>query len=127
VAGDNHEPDYVPLLDCTLNSIIKDELRNDEMANQVHRTLNEDLVMLDEFALIKKVWGKVKSIGKSAMNWVKGLFAKIMKKVKVIFEKIKKMGKKIFEATFEFLGITITKVKTTVPKDIQGFVYGMAD
>ena len=127
VAGDNHEPDYVPLLDCTLDSIIRDELSNDEMANQVHRTLNEDLVMLDEFALIKKVWGKIKSIGKNAMNWAKGFFAKVMKKVKVVFEKIKKMGKKIFEATFEFLGITITKAKATVPKDIQGFVYGMAD
>ena len=50
-----------------------------------------------------------------------------MKKVKVIFEKIKKMGQKIFEAAFEVLGITITKAKATVPKDIQGFVYGMAD
>ena len=127
VAGDNHEPDYVPLLDCTLDSIIRDELSNDELANQVHRTLNEDLVMLDEFALIKKVWGKIKSIGKNAMNWIKGFFAIVMKKVKVVFEKIKKMGKKIFEATFEFLGITITKVKTTVPKDLHGFFYGMAD
>ena len=127
VSGDNHEPDYVPLLDCTLDSIIRDELSNDELANQVHRTLNEDLVMLDEFALIKKVWGKIKSIGKNAMNWAKGFFAKVMKKVKVVFEKIKKMGKKIFEAAFEFLGITITKAKATVPKDIQGFVYGMAD
>ena len=97
------------------------------MANQVHRTLNEDLVMLDEFALIKKIWGKIKSIGKSAMNWAKGFFENVMKKVKVIFEKIKKMGKKIFEAAFEFLGITITKAKATVPKDIQGFIYGMAD
>ena len=127
VAGDNHDPDYVPLLDCTLDSIIRDELQNDEMANQVHRTLNEDLVMLDEFAVLRKVWNKVKEVGKNALNWMKGFFAKVMKKVKVVFEKIKKMGKNIFHATFQFLGITITKAKATVPKDIQGFVYGMAD
>ena len=127
VSGDNHEPDYVPLLDCTLDSIIRDVLSNDEMANQVHRTLNEDLVMLDEFAVLRKVWNKVKEVGKNALNWMKGFFAKVMKKVKVVFEKIKKMGKNIFHATFQFLGITITKAKATVPKDIQGFVYGMAD
>ena len=113
--------------DCTLNSIIRDELQNDEMANQVHRTLNEDLVMLDEFAVLGKVWNKVKDVGKNALNWMKGFFAKVMKKIKVVFEKIKKMGKKIFEATFEFLGISITSAKATVPKDIQGFIYGMAD
>jgi len=127
VAGDNYDSDYVPLLDCTLNSIIRDELQNDEMANQVHRTLNEDLVMLDEFAVLRKVWNKVKEVGKNALNWAKGFFAKVMKKVKVVFEKIKKMGKKIFEATFEFLGISISKVSANVPKDIQGFIYGMAD
>ena len=127
VSGDNHELDYVPLLDCTLDSIIKDELSNDEMAKQVHSTLNEDLVLLDEFALIKKVWGKVKSIGKNALNWAKGFFAKVMQKVKMVFDKIKMMGKKIFEATFEFLGITISKATASIPKDIQGFVYGMAD
>ena len=97
------------------------------MANQVHRTLNEDLVMLDEFAVLRKVWNKVKEVGKNALNWAKGFFEKVMKKVKVVFEKIKKMGKKIFEATFEFLGISISKVSANVPKDIQGFIYGMAD
>ena len=61
------------------------------------------------------------------MNWAKGFFAKVMQKVKMVFDKIKMMGKKIFEATFEFLGITISKATASIPKDIQGFVYGMAD
>jgi phage-related protein len=83
--------------------------------------------MLDEFALIKKVVDKVKDIGKNALNWVKRFFAKVMEKVKAVFEKIKNMGKKIFEAAFEFLGITISKATASVPKDIQGFIYGMVD
>jgi len=124
---DPTKPDKIPLLDCTLDSIIKDELKNDELANQVHTTLNEELVMLDEFAIIKKVLGKITSIGRNAMNWLQGFFQKVMKKVKMVFEGIKQMGEKMFDALFEFLGIEISSVKETVSKELQGFVYGMAD
>ena len=124
---DSTKSDKIPLLDCTLDSIIKDELKNDELANQVHTTLNEELVMLDEFAIIKKVLGKIKSIGRNAMNWLQGFFQKVMKKVKMVFEGIKQMGEKMFTALFEFLGIEITSVKESVSKELQGFIYGMAD
>ena len=118
--------DKIPLLDCTLDSIIKDELKNDELANQVHTTLNEEIVMLDEFTIIKKVLNKIKGLGKSATKWLQGFFQKVMKKVKVVFQKIKQMGEKIFVALFEFLGIEISSVKEKVPSDLQGFFYKSA-
>ena len=121
------KPDTIPLVDCTLNDIIRDELQNDIEANNVVKTLQEELVMLDEFAIVKKVFGKMKSIGKSALNWVQGFFKKVMAKVKKVFESIKKLGAKMFHAVFEFLGIRVTSVKETHPKEIHGFVYGMAD
>jgi len=120
-------PDIVPLVDCTFNDIIREELQNDIEANNVVKTLQEELVMLDEFALIKKVFNKMKSVGKSALDWVQGFFKRVMAKVGKVFESIKKLGAKMFEGLFEFLGIEITSVKETVPKDLHGFIYGMAD
>ena len=37
-----NETDSIPLIDCTLDSIIRDELQNDSIANRVHKTLNEE-------------------------------------------------------------------------------------
>ena len=124
---DPTKPDKIPLLDCTLDSIIKEELKNDEIANQVHTTLNEELVMLDEFKIIKKVISKLQSIGRNAINWLQGFFKKVMKKVKMVFARIKQMGEKMFDALFEFLGIEISSVKESVSKELQGFIYGMTD
>ena len=119
--------DTIPLIDCTLDSIIRDELQNDRMANQVHRTLNEDLVVLDEFAIIRKVVGKIKSIGKSALNWLKGFVGRVLTKVKAAFAKIKKLGEKMYHGLLNFMGIEVSSVNEKVPSDLQGFVYGTAD
>ena len=124
---DPTEKDSVPLIDCTLDSIIGEVLQDDEMANKVHRTLNEDLVILDEFAVLRKVWNKVKSIGGKAMKWLKGFIGKVMKKVKAAFEKIKKLGAKMYHGLLNFMGIEISSVKEKVPSDLQGFIYGTAD
>ena len=37
-------------------------------------------------------------------------------------EKIKKLGKELFEGLFQFLGIQITKVQTTLPSELSDFV-----
>ena len=97
------------------------------MANQVHRTLNEDLVVLDEFAIIRKVVGKIKSIGKSALNWLKGFVGRVLTKVKAAFAKIKKLGEKMYHGLLNFMGIEVSSVNEKVPSDLQGFVYGTAD
>ena len=97
------------------------------MANKVHRTLNEDLVMLDEIAVLGRVWNKIKGIGGNALKWLKGFVGKVMKKVKAAFEKIKKLGAKMYEGLFNFMGIEISSVKEKVPSDLQGFIYGTAD
>ena len=41
--------------------------------------------------------------------------------------KIKEMGAKLFEKLFEFFNIVIASVKESFPKDLHGFVYGMAE
>ena len=124
---DPTEKDSVSLIDCTLDSIIGEVLQSDEMANKVHRTLNEDLVMLDEIAVLGRVWNKIKGIGGNALKWLKGFVGKVMKKVKAEFEKIKKLGAKMYEGLFNFMGIEISSVKEKVPSDLQGFIYGTAD
>ena len=50
-----------------------------------------------------------------------------MIKVKGALDEIKKLGKKMFEKLFEFFNIVVAAVKESFPKDIYGFVYGMAD
>ena len=50
-----------------------------------------------------------------------------MIKVKSALDKIKQMGAKMFEKLFEFFNIIIAAVKEKFPKDLYGFVYGMAE
>ena len=65
-------------------------------------------------------------MGKNAIFLDKNLISKIMKAVKNALNKIKKMGKKMFEGTIKFLGI-VPDVKASLPSDLNGFVFGMAD
>ena len=108
----------------SLRGIIRNEVLNDKIANAV---LSEEITQLDEFAIIRRTFAKLKDMGKKAINWIKNLINKIMKKVKQTLDKIRKMGAKIFEALFEFLGIELNSVKTSLPSDISGFVYGVSD
>jgi hypothetical protein len=108
----------------TLREIIRKEVMNDNIANAV---LVEEITQLDEFAIIGKTFAKLKSIGKNAFNWLKNLINKIMKKVKQTLDKIKEMGAKLFETLFKFLGIELKSVTESLPSDINGFVYGMAE
>ena len=55
------------------------------------------------------------------------MYKKIIIRVKSALNKIKKMGTKLFEKLFEFFNIVITSVKESFPKDLYGFVYGMAE
>ena len=50
-----------------------------------------------------------------------------MVRVKKTLLAIKKLGAKMFDALLKFLGLELKSVKETIPTDIHGFVYGMAD
>jgi len=110
----------------TFRGIILNELRNDKIANHAVN-LNEEMKQLDEFAIMRNVFNKVKGLTSKAKSWLNNLFKKIMIKVKAALDKIKQMGAKLFEKLFEFFNIAIASVKESFPKDISGFVYGMAD
>jgi hypothetical protein len=116
-----------PLNEYTLRGIIIDELEKDQYANSVMQNLHEELEHLDEFQLIGKVINKIKGLAKSAKTWTENLFKKIMIRVKKTLLAIKKLGKKMFETLLKFLGLELKSVKETVPKDLHGFFYGMAD
>ena len=118
---------YDPLVEHNLIGIIRDVLKRDYYANKVIQNLHEEMEQLDEFAIIKKVVDKLKGLAGSAKVWVQSLFKKIMNKVKKTLQAIKKLGAKMFDALFRFLGIELKSVKETLPTDIHGFVYGMAD
>ena len=107
----------------SLRGIIRNEILNDNIANAV---LKEEITQLDEFAIIRRTFSRLKSIGKKALNWVKNLVNKIITKVKQTLNKIKQLGSKLFEKLFEFLGIELKSVRASFPSDISGFVYGMA-
>lgn len=111
----------------TFRGIILNELRNDKVANKVITNLNEEIEQLDEFALMRKVFNKVKGLTSKATTWLNNLFAKIMKKVKAALEKIKQMGAKLFEKLFEFFNIAISAVRESFPSNLHGFIYGMSD
>jgi len=108
----------------TLRGIVRNEVLSDNIANAV---LTEEITQLDEFAIIGRTFAKLKDMGKKAINWIKNLINKIMKKVKQTLDKIKEMGAKLFETLFKFLGIELKSVTESLPSDINGFVYGMAE
>jgi hypothetical protein len=122
LSGDNYIKDEETLVGCTLNSIIRDEILLDEDVKSLGLNLTEEIVALDEFALIKSLYGKLKNVGKDVQKWVGNLFKRIFEKVSQAMEKIKKLGKELFEGLFQFLGITITKVQTTLPSELADFV-----
>jgi hypothetical protein len=84
--------------------------------------LVEDRYQLDEFAIVKKAFGKLKKMGKDVKMWFGNLLTRIMERVKVVFDKIKNMGSKMYEALFGFLNIKVDKVKASMPKELEGFV-----
>ena len=122
LSGDNYIKDEETLVGCTLNSIIRDEILLDEDVKSLGLNLTEEIVALDEFALIKSLYGKLKNVGKNVQKWVGNLFKRIFEKVSQAMEKIKKLGKRLFEGLFQFLGIKITKVQTTLPSELADFV-----
>jgi hypothetical protein len=106
--------------DETLNlaGIIREEIINDKICNM----LVEDRYQLDEFAIVKKAFGKLKKMGKDVKIWFGNLLTRIMERVKVVFDKIKNMGSKMYEALFGFLNIKVDKVKASMPKELEGFI-----
>jgi len=112
----------------TLQSIVKEVIRKDIITNAVLKELKEEVKQLDEFAIVNKVFNKLKDVGRNAINWIKNLIKKIINAVKNALDKIAKLGKKMFEGLFRFIGMELdSKTKITYPSEINGFVHGMGD
>lgn len=103
----------------TLASIIREEIKTDKIANMI---LNESVHQLDEFAIVRKTIASLKKMGKNVKLWFTSLMQRIMKKIKEVVSKIKDLGSKMYQGLFGFLGIEIRNVKTSFPRDIEGFI-----
>ena len=121
VSGDDHTRDKETYVDCTLQSLIRDEILLDEDIKSLGLNLTEEIVQLDEFALLKSVFKKMKNVGKNATKWLSGFFERVFKQVTKVLNGIAKLGSKLFEALFDFLGIEVDNVKTSVPSDVDHF------
>jgi len=122
VSGDDHSKDKETLVDCTLDSIIRNEIMLDEDIKGLGLNLTEEVIALDEFALIKSVIGKLKQVGKDSIKWVTGFFKKVSQQVNKVLKGIAKLGERMFEGLFQFLGIEITDVSATTPSEFTHFV-----
>ncbi|MBW2985715.1 hypothetical protein KY313_03625 [Candidatus Woesearchaeota archaeon] len=119
---DDINKDEELLLNSTLDSIIRDQILLDEDIKSLGLNLTEDIVQLDEFALLKSVFNKLKNIGKNASKWLQGFFDKVFAQVGKVLKVIAKLGEKMFTVLFRFLGIEVDKVTTSgVPSDIDYF------
>jgi len=121
VSGDDHTKDKETLVDCTLNSIIRDEIMLDEDVKSLGLNLTEEIVSLDEFALIKSIASKLKQVGKDSVKWVNGFFKKVTQQVNKVLLGIMKLGERMFEGLFEFLGIEVSAT-ASVPNELADFV-----
>jgi len=122
-ASHDYTTDQEWLVDCTLDSIIRDELLLDEDVKSLGLNLTEEIIELDEFALLKSVYKKLKQVGTNAAKWITGFFKKIMEQVTKALNAIQKMGEKMFDALFQFLGIEISNVTASFDSEISHFVY----
>jgi hypothetical protein len=94
----------------------------DEDVKSLGMNLTEEIIALDEFALIKSIAGKLKQAGKDSLKWANGFFKKVTQQVSKALKGIMSLGARMFEGLFQFLGIEITDVSASVPSDMSDFV-----
>ena len=109
------------LVDCTLADIIRKEIMLDEDVKSLGLNLTEEVVALDEFALIKSIASKLKQVGRDSVKWVNGFFKKVAQQVKKVLSGIMKLGERMFEGLFEFLGIEVSAT-ASVSSELADFV-----
>jgi len=127
--ADTSDNARVPLVD-SLDTIMKNELKKDHIANSFITNLHEDIEQLnDGFDMIPKVMSAIKKgLGdaatglKKAWEWARGFFKRIIEAVKVAFDKIRDLGEQMWMGLMDFLALTLSDAKASVPTEIADFV-----
>jgi len=127
--ADTSDNARVPLVD-SLDTIIKNELKKDHIANSFVTNLHEDIEQLnDGFDMIPKVMSAIKKgLGdaatglKKAWDWAKGFFKRIIEATKVAFNKIKNLGEQMWAGLMDFLGLELSNAKASIPSELSDFV-----
>ena len=127
--ADTSDNARVPLVD-SLDTIMRNELKKDHIANSFVTNLHEDIEQLnDGFDMIPKVMSAIKKgLGdaatgmKKAWDWAKGFFKRIIEAVQVTFNKIRDLGEEMWTGLMDFLALTLTDAKASVPNDLADFV-----
>ena len=127
--ADKSDTARVPLVD-SFDTIVKNELKKDHIANSFVTTLYEDIEQLsDGFDMIPKVMSAIKkglgdaAVGlKKAWEWAKGFFKSIIEATKVVFNKIRDLGEEMWAGLMDFLALTLTDARASVPNELADFV-----
>jgi hypothetical protein len=127
--ADTSDNARVPLVD-SLDTIIKNELKKDHIANSFVTNLHEDIEQLnDGFDMIPKVMSAIKKgLGnaatglKKAWDWAQGFFKRIIEATKVAFNKIKNLGEQMWAGLMDFLGLELSNAKASIPSELSDFV-----
>ena len=94
---------YIP----TFAEIVVEETANSGLF------LTEDLMQLDEFAMLDKLKRGAKAMSTSVVNAAKKALAAIQKRLSQAFNMIKKLGARAWRGLLNFFGLVIGSVKTT--------------
>jgi len=90
----------------TFGEIIREELEKEGM-------LNESFQQLDEFAMFGKIKSKFKDVSARVVSSAKRIYDAVMKRVSEAFNYIKTLGEKMIQGLMNFLGVSVTNVKTS--------------
>ena len=127
--GESKDNARAPLVD-SLDTIMKNELKKDNIANSFVTTLHEDIEQLnDGFAMIPRIMSAIKKgLGnavsglKKAWEWAQGFFKRIIEATKVVFNKIKDLGEQMWNGLMDFLGLELSDAKASVPSELADFI-----
>ena len=92
--------DYIP----TFAEIISEETVNSGLF------LQEDLMQLDEYAMLDKLKRGANAISSKVVNAAKKALAAIQKRISQAFNMIKKLGAKAWQGLLNFFGLTVSNV-----------------
>ena len=91
----------------TFKQIIREEFEKEGIINE------SVFQQLDEFAMWNKIKSKVKNASSKVLNAVKRIYDAVMKRISEAFNYIKTLGEKMISGLMNFLGISVSRVKTS--------------
>jgi hypothetical protein len=110
-------------LNESLDSIIREEIRNDVWVQETNKDLLSESMQLDEMTLFKRAISRMRNVVGAVGKFVSNLMGRIFARAKNAIKKIMKMGKNAFKNLFAFLGIELKSARVSAPSDVKDFMF----